>query len=491
VGGKPRRRNTASPKPLDLGNPSVLGTALEWEEVEAWLLDLRKDGYVSFYSRRSRQGRLPRGTQDYPDWLREIFPDRRHRPDLIAVHENRTDILVGDVTAGPWSSADIRLGGKRKLPHGIGAPSEKRPHLEKTIEDAEQLARKVPDYITVHAQDRYREASDKSSRRINVTAKLRRPQPPPAITPSAGPAPLAPTAREPAPSSATESPAEIRDRRIQRNLKRARQRQQAKERARLRADSDPRGVVDKGIENKLGEPPPWAEAAAIGPRGVDANGVSRKSRATSKNAPLALPEPHATAAKGSARGRAAKSIGAGIAGSAIMFALGWLRARFDDQIISNQIDALQPDVDNLLRVSLPRGMELALREPDEGVYATVVFRISQSSTGPHSEIDPPYKDLPVVFREDVRVDYGLEPKNGTLGYGSESIGVAKFEWTEVGYSILLDELVQDYLWPEAYTRFATERGSRNRERGLESPLRHVTSVPQEDPVRNHRARQSH
>lgn len=40
------------------------------------------------------------------------------------------------------------------------------------------------------------------------------------------------------------------------------------------------------------------EAAAIGERGVDANGVSRKSRATSANAPLAPLEPPAIAVSG-------------------------------------------------------------------------------------------------------------------------------------------------------------------------------------------------
>lgn len=72
-------------------------------------------------------------------------------------------------------------------------------------------------------------------------------------------------ARVPRERTAT-SPSEakrIRELRIQRNSERARQRQ-ARERAQLREDSDPRALADKGTENKIGKPRPWAEADVPG-----------------------------------------------------------------------------------------------------------------------------------------------------------------------------------------------------------------------------------
>ncbi len=124
-------------------------------------------------------------------------------------------------------------------------------------------------------------------------------------------------------------------------------------------------------------------------------------------------------------------------------------------------------------------MERALREPDEAMYATVVYRITWTSAA-RTEVDPPFQDLRVVHREDVRVEWSDAPKDRDLGRGHEVAGFAIFDWVEVGHSILLEELIEHFLGPDAHVAFATERGKDKPLRP--SGLSHVTSKPHEDPV---------
>jgi hypothetical protein len=148
-----KRKKQKDPKPLDLDDPAVRGRTFEKTEAEAWKQDLHKQGYTEVYI--NKQGDFKTNKL-----LKQAFRDKRAGPDLVAIDHKNKKILVGDITAGAWSQTDIKPGGKRQLPHDIGAPEERRPHLEKTVEDAKQLARNLPDEYkdyTVVARDRYRE----------------------------------------------------------------------------------------------------------------------------------------------------------------------------------------------------------------------------------------------------------------------------------------------------------------------------------------------
>jgi hypothetical protein len=167
-----KRKPTASApaKPPDLDIARVRGTVFEWLGIEDWMPELKSGGYTDFYSKRSRQRRLPHGTRDFPKWAIRAFPTGG--PEFFAVDTVNRKILVGDITANPATTTQIRIGGLRKLPHGIGG-WEGRHHLEKTVEYAEQLAYNLPEELKdceVVAQDRYRESEShlKVSREVPV-----------------------------------------------------------------------------------------------------------------------------------------------------------------------------------------------------------------------------------------------------------------------------------------------------------------------------------
>jgi hypothetical protein len=126
----------------------TIGSEIEPMEVKEWRKKLQGQGY-EVYSRKQF---------DRVDWLAKAFPDGRARPDMIAINRTKRHILVGDITAGPESPADLKPGDVQKLPHGIGAEPEKKHHLEKTVEDARKTQRNLPDDMkdySVSAQDRW------------------------------------------------------------------------------------------------------------------------------------------------------------------------------------------------------------------------------------------------------------------------------------------------------------------------------------------------
>jgi hypothetical protein len=165
----------------------------------------------------------------------------------------------------------------------------------------------------------------------------------------------------------------------------------------------------------------------------------------------------------------------------IFVGLDYLRGLLDQELIEKQLNDLQPYETELLRASLPQGIVLALRELDEAVYATVIYRITWTSTA-KTEVDPPVRDFPVVAREDVRVEFGLEPKQGKQAQGRETPGVLVIDWVDLCHSLLLEALLEEF-WPEGLEVIAKERGKHER---LERPrLSNVSLVPHEDPLRRY------
>lgn len=144
------------------------GTRIEPGEVARWAQHLGPSWQVM---RRA----------DWPPWMRRLFPGRSG-PDMIAVNTSQKRIIVGDIAPSPRSRVDVRGG----VP-GEGPPARlrrrseaemtragdegTRMHIEKTIEDAEKLARNLRDEVSdfkVFAQEWYWEFGEGMSRLIQV-----------------------------------------------------------------------------------------------------------------------------------------------------------------------------------------------------------------------------------------------------------------------------------------------------------------------------------
>jgi hypothetical protein len=124
------------------GEAAAIGSEIELMEAHDWAAELEAQGYRAYPKNRFGQGRI--GNRR----LSEIFPDKRVRPELIAIDDAEQTIIVGDVTAQP--------GGTAKIPGRIGQPEGM--HLDKTIEYARQLRRNLPPEMRkyrVFAQDKF------------------------------------------------------------------------------------------------------------------------------------------------------------------------------------------------------------------------------------------------------------------------------------------------------------------------------------------------
>jgi hypothetical protein len=148
--------NGAADWPRQAGDPreaQVIGSEGERHEFGDAEADLRAQGYGEVHYRTRFKG-----------WLERAFPNKKARPEVVAVDHDRKVVLVEDFTAGPWSRAALKPGDLRKLPNEIperGAgrlPAEDKPHLDKTIENGRQLARNLPPEFAgykVVVRDRY------------------------------------------------------------------------------------------------------------------------------------------------------------------------------------------------------------------------------------------------------------------------------------------------------------------------------------------------
>ncbi|HPZ42598.1 MAG TPA: DUF4157 domain-containing protein [Bacillota bacterium] len=142
-------------KPLDLDDPKIRGIVFEGMYVDKAKSYYESNGYKVYRN------------AEFKGWLARAFKTRvkgdigtaNRGPDLVAIHDGEKKIIVADITATPASPADWREGDRKKLPVEFGK-WESKVHLEKTIEDARQLIRHLPDNLkdyTVVAQDWYRE----------------------------------------------------------------------------------------------------------------------------------------------------------------------------------------------------------------------------------------------------------------------------------------------------------------------------------------------
>jgi hypothetical protein len=169
----------------DLNNPSTRGTVLEWMGTEEWMQELRREGFTEFYARRSRQGprkgELPRGAREFGSdefgkFLSKTFPSGG--PDLVAVDPKGKRLLVGDITAGEWSSATVPVqpGDLHRQPAELRGEAAEVHHLVKTQRDANRVHARLPEShkeFSVSFQDRYTESSRKASKRFEIKRTTR------------------------------------------------------------------------------------------------------------------------------------------------------------------------------------------------------------------------------------------------------------------------------------------------------------------------------
>jgi hypothetical protein len=147
------------------------GTQMERGEVERWAARLGPEWKVMHSTARE-------------PWINKLFPPRFGKPtgpDMVAVNRTKRQVMVGDVAPNPRSRVDVRAGTGAGPPArergGVGAEVTRagdegtRPHIEKTLEDAQRIAGNLPadlrDY-QIFAQEWYWEHGQALSRLIPI-----------------------------------------------------------------------------------------------------------------------------------------------------------------------------------------------------------------------------------------------------------------------------------------------------------------------------------
>jgi hypothetical protein len=170
-----------------------IGSAGEREEIGRVRRELASKGFDTVYDsrditrmRRNVAAGRPNRPPRTDEWLAEIFPDGRARPEIVAIDHNGKRILALDLTASASSGATAKPGDVSKLPADTPAGQQGIHHLDKTKGYGQQVARRLPpwyaDYSVV-AQDRYW-----TTGKYSVEVKI--PNPPPAPSradPTSGP----------------------------------------------------------------------------------------------------------------------------------------------------------------------------------------------------------------------------------------------------------------------------------------------------------------
>ena len=176
----------------DIENKVRRADLTEAIHIEDWVSELRREGFTDFYAHPikvgPRAGEMPRGTVRYgQDEFGKVLKDvyysggGRGGPDLVAVaHGQPPRILVGDVTAGPWSTAEvpIEFGAEHRHPavEEVRAEVERPAHMVKTQRDANRLASRAPENFpgySVDFQEYWYEAEQKFSPRSRVPMAAR------------------------------------------------------------------------------------------------------------------------------------------------------------------------------------------------------------------------------------------------------------------------------------------------------------------------------
>ena len=177
-----------------------IGSAGEREEIGRVRKELEAKGYDLIYDRhriaqmkRNIKAKGPNRPPYVDEWLTEVFPDGRARPEIVAIDTKGKRILVLDLTARPGSSATPKPGDVSKLPSDASAADRSLPHLDKTKGYADTGGARRPKWYsdyTVSAQDRYW-----TTGKYSVEVKVPPPQPS-GWDPTAGP-PDVPTRKGP------------------------------------------------------------------------------------------------------------------------------------------------------------------------------------------------------------------------------------------------------------------------------------------------------
>jgi len=302
-----------------------IGQAGEPEEIGRVRVELAKKGYGEIFdsrqmSRRRAQIRRTEAQGGTPrrqpiDWVLEVFPDGRARPEFVAVNRRRNKILVLDLTASPTTTTDWKPGDARTLPNDAPPGEGGKHHLEKTKEYGRQVARQRPAELAgfdVVAQDRHWKTG-KYSKEI----RIRRPQAPTALPgiPEGPPRPARP--------GSASAPAQVR-------------------------------------------PPKGARPTAKAPR--PSARASTKQRAA----------PRLDASKGSGRRSRTPSHGRGI-GIAISLVMGFFASKAEAAVDERRhpgrhnTKGLEDDITRRLTALSARFIELHARAPGVTVYANVTL----------------------------------------------------------------------------------------------------------------------
>ena len=164
------------------GESETIGKEGEAEEVRRVRKELEKQGYDRIYDKdeMARKAGAIANDKGTPKPFDRTYPDGRARPDIVAINTKEKKVLVLDLTKEPGGTIDLEPGDRRRLPNDAPPSEQVKLHMEKTIDDAKQLARRPPggeniDGFKIVARERYW-ATGEYSRELPV-GKITEPTP--------------------------------------------------------------------------------------------------------------------------------------------------------------------------------------------------------------------------------------------------------------------------------------------------------------------------
>jgi hypothetical protein len=361
----------------DLGEAAAIGSAGERHQfVEAEAV-LKREGYTEIYFK-----------ENFPEWVQKVFPKTsekkspRSAPEVVAYAPKRNQWLVEDFAAGPWTQAKMKPGDPRRLPQeppeglyrGMGKrakviqpPEQQIAHLEKTIDDAQRLARNLPPQYKdagVSARDRYYKHG--VSREVNVKRAE-----PPATGP--GPSP-APGRRGPGPRAVNEARQESDAPSRPLPKPSAVEAQPAPKPAAGALETPPRGTVTEPS-------PPIAQSSAGPAAGGSSVQVDAPEQAlgASPKVPLAAPEDVEMEPGVAAGGRT----GGGTGLSAFQVAVLAIQLFTPDPVEQAKQQAIQRELDQALRDPKWQTQLIKLQpmihQSSEAVYYRIKYKVNYSA----------------------------------------------------------------------------------------------------------------
>jgi hypothetical protein len=155
-----------------------------------------------------------------------------------------------------------------------------------------------------------------------------------------------------------------------------------------------------------------------------------------------------------------------------------------EQAIEDGMKRVDEESSALLALRFEEGLALAISKPTATIHANVTFKVARF-TGPGSEGKT---SPPLISKADVHVYFDTEPREGELASGEHEYfwGLGgTMQWTQVGASIPLDELLKQA--PEdVRAAFAAEHRLALEAHWAEQPREAPAGygvAPREDPIR--------